>query len=81
MFLTPTSGPGAVLDSYFNIGWKPKDLLQSLLVEEQQVKQSNYTILTKRQSTVSFCDNLMEIMSMTLSVDILRMSSDIRLGD
>ncbi|KAG6359137.1 hypothetical protein INS49_012657 [Diaporthe citri] len=75
------SAPGAVFDSRSNIGWKPKDLLHPLLVEEQQAKQSNHTILIKREGTGSFCDSFMEIMSMTLSIDILRMSSDIRLGD
>lgn len=76
------SGPGAVFDRYFDIGWKPKALLQSpLQVEEYQGEESNYTILVKRDGTASFWDSLMEILSMTLSVDVLRMSSDIRLGD
>lgn len=76
------SGPGAVFDSYFDNLWKPEDLLSPpLQVENSQAEQSNYTILIKREGTASFWDSLMEIMSMTLSMDILRMSSDIRLGD
>lgn len=75
-------GPGAVFDRYSNLGGKPKDLFQSTLqVEESQSKRSNYTILIKREGTASFWDTLMEIMAMTLSVDILRMSSDMRLGE
>lgn len=76
------SGPGAVFDSYFGNLWKPEDLLSlPLQVENSQAEQSNYTILIKREGTASFWDSLMEIMSMTLSMDVLRMSSDIRLGD
>ncbi|KAL1865668.1 hypothetical protein Daus18300_007044 [Diaporthe australafricana] len=50
-------------------------------VGEHQAKQSNYTILIKREGTASFWDSLMEVLSMTLSVDMLRMSSDSRSGD
>lgn len=76
------SGPGAVFERYFDIGWKPQSLLQSRLqFEEHQQEQSTYTVLIKREGTASFWDSLMEIMSMTLSMDILRMSSDTRLGD
>lgn len=48
------SGPDAVFDSYFNIGWEPKEVLLSLLIEEHQAEQSNYTILIKREGTASF---------------------------
>lgn len=76
------SGPGAVFERYFDIGWKTESLFQSpLQVEERQEGQSTYTVLINREGTASFWDSLMEIMSMTLSMDILRMSSDIRLGD
>lgn len=76
------SGPGAVFERYFDIGCKPQSLLQSSLqFEEHQQEQSTYTVLIKREGTASFWDSLMEIMSMTLSMDILRMSSDTRLGD
>lgn len=80
------SGPGAVFERYFDIGRKPESLSQSpLQVEEHQEEQSTYTVLIKREGTregtAGFWDSLMEIMSMTLSMDILRMSSDTRLGD
>lgn len=76
------SGPGAVLDKHFNMGLKPKGLPQSpLQAGEDREKQSSYTILVRREGSTSFWDSLMEIMSMTLSMDILRMSSDLRFGD
>lgn len=76
------SGLGAIPDRYFDIGWLPKVLRQShLQVEGSEAEQSNHTILVKREGDASFWDSLMEIMSMALSVDVLRMSSDIRLGD
>lgn len=76
------SGPGAVLDKHFNMGLKAKGLPQSpLQVGEDREKQSSYTILVRREGTASFWDSLMEIMSMTLSMDILRMSSDLHFAD
>lgn len=50
-------------------------------VGQHQAKKSNYTILIKREGTASFWDSLMEVLSMTLSFDMLRMSSDCRSGD
>ncbi|KAH8785339.1 hypothetical protein F5883DRAFT_708200 [Diaporthe sp. PMI_573] len=76
------SGLGSVFDKYFHIRFKHKDIPEALLeVEEHEAKPSNYTILIKREPTASFWDSLMEIMSMTLSVDVLRMSNDTRSGD
>lgn len=76
------SGLGSVFDKYFHIRFKHKDIPEAPLeVEEHEAKPSNYTILIKREPTASFWDSLMEIMSMTLSVDVLRMSNDTRSGD
>ena len=73
------SGLGSVFDKYFHIRFKHKDIPKAPLeVEEHEAKPSNYTILIKREPTASFWDSLMEIMSMTLSVDVLRMSNDTR---
>ncbi|KAJ0107366.1 DUF563 domain-containing protein [Diaporthe amygdali] len=71
-----------VFDKYFQIGRKTKGMLPSpLSIDDSQAEQSNYTILVKREDTANFWGSLMEILSMMLSVDILRMSSDSRLGD
>lgn len=48
--------------------------------DEHWPRQTNYTILVQREANASFWDSLMEVFSMMLSIDVLRMSRDTRLG-
>lgn len=75
-------GLGRVFDNYIQLHFKVEDIPGAgFEVEGHEGKQPNYTVLAKRERAASLWDALMEVMSMTLSVDVLRMSSDIHLPD